>query len=111
MKSGLVYIAVETYDSDRFHIGFTIDTNVKTLYDNIQSMKLPSILTFYSSDIERDEIKVTNALREKNQSGADAAIDCIAEVFKSKLSNVAPQILDDETKRMLDAMLADSDDD
>jgi hypothetical protein len=118
MKDGLVFFVAETYDSNRARIGSTSDTSMKMLYDNIQSIKLPSILAFYSVDIERDEQTVLNRLREKDllvgENGgvknANEAIDVFANVFKGKLTNEAPQVLDEATKKMLDAMLADSDD-
>jgi hypothetical protein len=114
---GLVYFVAETYDSDRAKVGRTSDTNVKTLYDNTQSMKLPSIVAFYSVNVERDEQLVLKRLKEAGLllsdgyvKNANGAIDAFSEVFKGKLSNEKPQELDEATKRMLDAMLADSDD-
>lgn len=116
MKDGLVFFVAETYDSNRARVGTTSDTSMKMLFDNIQSMKLPSILAFYSVDIERDEQTVLNRLREKDLlvgedgvKNANEAIDVFANVFKGKLTNEAPQVLDEATKRLLDAMLADTD--
>ena len=110
MRSGVVYFVTETYDSDKFKVGSTIDTCIKTLYDNMQSMKLPAILTFYSIDIERDETTVKTVLKEKNIKTADEAITIFSQYFKNKLTNEPPQAIDDETKRMIDAMLAEESD-
>ena len=117
MKDGLVYLVAETYDSNCAHVKCTNNTDLKTLYSEIQTMKLPSILAFYSVDIERDEQNVLRELRERDLligerdvKNANDAIDVIASMFKGKLTNEAPQILDEDTKRMLDAMLATSDD-
>jgi hypothetical protein len=117
MSEGIVYLVVETYKSDIAKIGFTMDTNIKTLYDNIQSMRLPSIITFYSVNVVRDEQIILKKLRENDLllannmvKNANGAIDIFTEVFKEKLTNEPPQVIDEATKRMIDKMLADSDD-
>jgi len=117
MSEGIVYLVVETYKSDIAKIGFTMDTNIKTLYDNIQSMRLPSIITFYSVNVVRDEQIILKKLRENDLllannmvKNANGAIDIFTEVFKEKLTNEPPQVIDEATKRMIDMMLADSDD-
>lgn len=110
MKSGIVYFATETYDSDRFKIGSATDTNVKNLYDGMQSMKLPSILTFYSVDIKRDETNMAKLFEERRVKTADEAVDVFSEYFKNKLTNEVVQVIDDETKRLIDAMLAEESD-
>jgi hypothetical protein len=111
---GLVYLVAETYNSNIAKIGFTTDTNIKTLYDNIQSMRLPSIITFYSVNVVRDEQIILKKLKEHDLllahnmvRNANEAIDIFTEVFKEKLTNEPPQVIDEVTKRMIDKMLAE----
>lgn len=117
MSEGIVYFVAETYNSNIAKIGCTTDTSIKTLYDNIQSMRLPSIITFYSIDVMRDEQLILKKLQENNLlltnnmvKNANDAIDIFTGFFKGKLTNEPPQVIDEATKRMIDKMLADSDD-
>ena len=66
MSEGLVYFVAETYNSDIAKVGCTTNTTIKKLYDNIQSMRLPSIIAFYSIDVVRDEQLVLEKLKEND---------------------------------------------
>jgi hypothetical protein len=114
MSEGLVCLIVETYNSDIARIVFTTETNIKKLYDNIQSIRLPSIITFYSVNVFRDEQIILKKLKENDLllannmiKNANDAIDIFTDVFKEKLTNEPPQIIDEATKRMIDKILSE----
>jgi hypothetical protein len=100
---------IETYASDTYEIGSRRETTLKVLYDDVKTMKLPSIIAFYSLDIDRDEALVTNSI--PTDADANTAIDIFTRFFKDKLTNAEPQELSEDTKRAIDALLADSDED
>ncbi|AGE52744.1 hypothetical protein PBCVFr5L_142L [Paramecium bursaria Chlorella virus Fr5L] len=117
MSEGIVFFVAETYKSNIAKIGYSTDTNIKKLYDNTQSMRLPSIIAFYSIDVVRDELLILRKLKENDLllannmvKNANDTIDIFTGFFKEKLSNEPPQVIDETTKRMIDKMLADSDD-
>ena len=46
MKSGVIYVAVETYRSSKAIVGWTENTNTRYVYDTVD-MRVPSIVFVY----------------------------------------------------------------
>jgi len=113
MKTGILYIAAETYTSSKAIVGWTENTNTRYVYDTV-NMRLPSIVFVYSVDIESDFRAVTDRMRahdlikgENELKNTEMCIDIMNDFFKSKLSDNVPQELDDATRMLINAILRD----
>jgi hypothetical protein len=113
MKSGVIYVAVETYRSSKAIVGWTENTNTRYVYDTVD-MRVPSIVFVYSVDVETDFRAVTDRMRahdlikgENELKNAEMCIDIMNDFFKSKLSDNVEQEIDDATRILMNAILRD----
>ena len=115
MKSGVIYVAVETYRSSKAIIGWTDNTNTRYVYDTVD-MRVPSIVFVYSVDVETDfhaiadRMRAHDLIKGKNElKNAEMCIDILNDFFKSKLSDNVEQEIDDATRILMNAILRDND--
>ena len=114
MKTGLIYVAAETYTSSKAIVGWTDNTEARYVYETVK-FRMPSIVFVYSVDVETDFRAVTDRMRahdlikgENELKNTEMCIDIMNDFFKSKLSDNVVQELDDATRKLLDAILRDS---
>jgi hypothetical protein len=113
MKSGVIYVAVETYRSSKAIVGWTENTNTRYVYDTVD-MRVPSIVFVYSVDVETDFRAIVDRMRahdlikgENELKNAEMCIDILNDFFKSKLSDNVEQEIDDATRILMNAILRD----
>jgi hypothetical protein len=113
MKSGVIYVAVETYRSSKAIVGWTENTNTRYVYDTVD-MRVPSIVFVYSVDVETDFRAIADRMRahdlikgENELKNAEMCIDIMNDFFKSRLSDNVEQEIDDATRILMNAILRD----
>jgi len=114
MRSGVIYIAAETYTSSKAIIDWSDHTDTRYVYDTVK-MRLPSIVFVHSVDVEADFRAVMDMMRahdlikgENELKNTGMCIDILNDFFKSKLSDNIEQEIDDATRMLIDAILRDS---
>lgn len=114
MKSGLIYVAAETYTSSKAIVGWTDNTDTRYVYDTVK-FRMPSIVFVYSVDVEADFRAVIARMRahklikgENELENTELCIDILNDFFKNKLSDNVQQEIDEATRKLMDAMLRDS---
>ena len=114
MRTGLIYVAVETYTSSKAIVGWTDNTDTRYVYDTVK-FRMPSIVFVYSVDVEADFRAVIGRMRahklikgENELENTELCIDILNDFFKNKLSDNVQQEIDEATRKLMDAMLRDS---
>lgn len=111
MRSGIIYITVETYESRKAFIDLSPDSNLQHVFDTV-NMKMPSIVSIFSVDIDGEFRAIFDKLvkhglvdDDKKLKNVELAIDIFTDFFKNKLSDNVAQDIDEDTRRMMDEML------
>lgn len=111
MRSGIIYICTETYQSSKSFIGFSDNSDTRNIFDTVK-MQMPSIVSMHSVDVERDFQAITAKLRkhgmldeENNIKNIDLSLDIFMGYFKDKLSDAVAQEIDADTLKMMNDIL------